>query len=400
MIDEHQQYPLIHAMRWYGPHDAIPLDYIAQAGCTSVVTALHEIPVGEVWTSQEINGRKSIIEQAGMRWDVVESLPVHEDIKLQKGDWRLKADQYCASMRNLADSGVKIITYNFMPLLDWLRTDTALSQSNGSSTLGFNKDDYVVFDLFVLQRAGAKAEYTDVDYERLKRHYLGMTDLKIKHLQDCLLLGLPGSDRSFSLDEIRQNIKAYDGLTTSALQNHLIDFLNIVVPVAESLDIKLAIHPDDPPFSVFGLPRVMSTSIDIARIMDAVPSPSNGLCFCTGSYGARLDNDLPAMIRKWSSVIYFFHLRNTKVDPVTGDFYEADHLSGDTDMYRVLKEIVTMSDQQGRRVVMRPDHGHAMLYEDDLDTAPGYTAIGRLKGLAELRGAEYAIRRDIYDKGD
>lgn len=379
-------------MRWYGPNDVVSLSDIRQSGCTGVVTALHQVPVGEIWPVSAIAERKQFIEDAGMSWTVVESLPVSDDIKRQSGDYHRHIENYKESLRNLAAEGIKVVTYNFMPVLDWLRTDVYYPKGDGSTMLYFNRLDYLVFDLYLLGRPGAEQEYTQEQTSRAKQRYESMTDAQKQHLFSNMMLGLPGSDDSFTAAQVLTELEKYKGIHAAALKEHLFYFLKQVVPVAEDAGIKLAIHPDDPPYPVLGLPRIMSTEQDAADLLEAVPSPANGLCFCTGSFGARQDNNVPAMLKRFGDSVHFLHIRNTKRDE-EGNFYEADHLGGDTDMYEVIKEVLMIQQRRGLSLPMRPDHGHQMLDDLKKKTYPGYSAIGRLKGLAEIRGVEYALHR-------
>lgn len=381
-------------MRWYGPNDPVSLADIRQAGCAGVVTALHHVPVGDIWTTDEILLRKQMIEDAGMSWTVIESLPVSDDIKRQSGNYMYHIENYKVSLRNIAACGLKVVTYNFMPVLDWLRTDIAYPMVDGSTALYFNRLDYVIFDLFLLQRPDAIADYSKEEIANANERFGAMTKEQRTKLFSNMMLGLPGSDDAFTPEQVLTELKKYEGINVTKLKEHLFYFLEQVVPVAEEHGLKMAIHPDDPPYSVLGLPRIMSTEQDAADLLAAVPSPANGLCFCTGSFGARKDNNIPAMLKRFGDHIHFLHLRNTKRD-AEGNFYEADHLDGDTEMYDVIKEIILLQRRRNISLPMRPDHGHQMLDDLKKKTYPGYSAIGRLKGLAELRGVEYALDKAL-----
>ena len=389
---------MIESFRWYGPADAVSLSDIRQAGAVNVVSALHQVPNGAIWEVETIKEHQKRIRQAGLKWGVVESVPVHEDIKQRKGDFKVYIENYKKTLENLASCGIFTVCYNFMPVLDWTRTHLYKPLADGSTALSFEGDALRAFDLFILNRTEAVKEYSKDEILNANNYFKNLKINEINSLTESIIAGLPGAEEGYTLDQFNDRIQAYKHLSKQDLQQHLILFLEALIPTLESVGMRMCIHPDDPPQSLFGIPRVVSTAEDLNQIFSSVPSLNNGLTFCTGSFGVRADNDLLTMFTTHASRIHFLHFRSTQRDD-KGNFYEANHLEGDVDMYLMVKAALKEESKRkssGRsdwEIPMRPDHGHQML--DDLKkvTNPGYSAIGRLKGLAELRGLAHAISR-------
>lgn len=383
-------------MRWFGPHDPVSLEYIRMAGASGVVTSMHDIDDGRVWETTDIQKKKKLIESRGLTWTVVESLTPHDDIKLRTGEYQKYLENYCATLHNLGQCGIRTVCYNFMPLLDWLRTDLQRPFHDGSSGLAFNWRDLAIFDIYIVRRKDAEGDYAHLFPDGLESYYKSLSSSALSTISNSILKGLPGTNESWTPDDFNKLSQKFRNVSRDRLRENLFEFLKVVVPAAERANVRLAIHPDDPPYPLFGVPRIVSSETDLKQILSAVDSPSNGFTLCTGSYGVNRSNDLPGMVKRHGDRMHFIHLRNIIKDEM-GNFYESDHLEGDVNMRQVVLEIMRVMRKRNESLPMRPDHGHLMMFEMENGESiyPGYSLLGRMRGLAELRGLEMGLAGEV-----
>lgn len=385
---------LLQTWRWFGPNDPVSLSDVKQTGTQGVVTALHQVPHGEIWTTDEIDKRKAELAKYGLPWSVVESLSIHEDIKTRSGNYAGWIENYKVSLHNLAACGLEVVTYNFMPVNDWTRTDIAFRVEDGSLALNFDLVDFAMFDIYLLERKGARNSFSDLVVDKATERFATATQKQKDELIETVLFGIPGEEKR-TVEGMRTALEPYKDIDRQALKENYAHFLGEVAPVAEDVGIRLAVHPDDPAFDILGLPRIVSTIEDLRDIASFAPSPANGFCICCGSLCSNPKNDIPAILLEMGSRVHFVHFRNIRKD-ADGNFYESNHLDGDVDMYATMKTVYETAQTVDHFIPFRPDHGHRMMDDIEKITNPGYSCIGRMRGLAELRGLQLGISRCGY----